>query len=353
MENCSPKNIVVISDPLFLKHNPGPTHIESPRRLEVIYERIEKPDIKDLYVNIAPRPANIEELLWNHSQDYIETIAQSKGKDIVQFDPDTYAGAYSWDAAINAVGACFNCLDKLITNQFRAGFALVRPPGHHAEYSKARGFCLFNNIALAAHYAINKLGAQRILIVDFDLHHGNGTQWSFYNSSNVLYFSTHQFPYYPGTGSLDEIGEGEGEGFTVNIPLFRGVRDEDMANIYEQILMPIAYSYNPDFILVSAGFDIYVDDPLGGFQISLNGFSIIANYLFDISKHTCPGRLFFVLEGGYNLYGLSEGVATIIKEIGLGQRDKIFDAELSLSPSVSILDTISEVKKIYSNYWKF
>jgi len=352
MGGNNPK-IVVASDPLFLKHNPGPTHIESPRRLEVIYERLEKSDVKDLYIKIDPRPASIEELLWNHSKEHIDRVANSKEKDITQFDPDTYACPHSWDAAINAVGACFCCLDELVTNKFNAAFALVRPPGHHAEYSKAKGFCLFNNIALAAHYAINKLGAQRVLVVDFDLHHGNGTQWSFYNSSKVLYFSTHQFPYYPGTGSLDEVGQDQGEGFNVNVPLFTGIKDGDMANIYEQILMPIAYSYKPDFVLVSAGFDIYSEDPLGGFQISMEGFSIVANYLFDISKHSCPSRLLFVLEGGYSLYGLSEGVATIIKEIGLGQRDRIFDAELSLSPSLSVLDIISDVKKVYSKYWKF
>jgi len=353
MKENMEKSIVVVQDPIFLKHYAGATHIESPRRLEVIYKRLEEPDIKGLYKRIKPRAAKIEEILWNHSQQHIDKVANSKGKDITQFDPDTYAGPYSWDAAINAVGACFNCLDELYNNNFYAGFALVRPPGHHAEYSKAKGFCLFNNVALAAHYAINKLGANRVLIVDFDLHHGNGTQWSFYEDPNVVYFSTHQFPYYPGTGSLDEVGKADGEGFTVNVPLFRGIKDGDIANIYEQILMPIAYSYNPDFILVSAGFDIYEDDPLGGFQVSIRGFSLIANYLFDISKHVCPGRLFFVLEGGYNMYGLSEGVATIIKEIALTQRDRIFDAELSLSPSVGILDVISEVKKIYSNYWKF
>ncbi len=347
------KPIVVVQDPIFLTHNAGVTHIESPKRLEAIYQRLEKADIKPLYKKISPRAATIDELLWNHSQEYIERVAQTKGIEITQFDPDTYAGANSWDAAVNAVGACFNCLDELKDNNFYAGFALVRPPGHHAEYSKAKGFCLFNNIALAAHYVINKIGASRVLIVDFDLHHGNGTQWSFYENPNVVYFSTHQFPYYPGTGSLDEVGKGDGEGFTVNIPLFRGVKDGDIASIYEQILMPIAYSYNPDFILVSAGFDIYKDDPLGGFQVSIQGFSIIANYLFNISKRVCPGHLFFVLEGGYNMYGLSEGVASIIKEISINQRDMVFDAELSLSPSMGILETIAEVKKVYSNYWQF
>jgi acetoin utilization deacetylase AcuC-like enzyme len=186
------------------------------------------------------------------------------------------------------------------------GFALVRPPGHHAESDHPKGFCIFNNVAIAAEYLVRKYGLKRILIADWDLHHGNGTQNAFYSRSDVLFFSTHQFPYYPGSGNWDEIGEEAGQGFTINVPLGPGKTDEDYLFIYKNILGPIAAAYKPEFILISAGFDIYGGDPLGGMLVTGEGFGALAAALLSIAGEQAQGRILFTLEGGYSLEGLAD-----------------------------------------------
>lgn len=347
--------LILAADPLFLDHVPGHSHIESPLRLKEIYNRIAEPDLAGLYRPVSPRAAKFEELLWNHDRSLIEKVEASQHNDFTRFDPDTYACSSSWNAAIHAVGACFECLDQLVSGEATSAFALIRPPGHHAERDSARGFCLFNNIALAAHYAMRKLGAERVLIVDWDVHHGNGTQWSFYDSQSVLYFSTHQFPFYPGTGRIDEQGIDNGAGYTVNVPLASGTGDYEMSAVFNRLLVPVAMAYKPDFILVSAGFDIYEGDPLGGFMVSLNGISGLVKGLKKLAEELCPGRLLFCLEGGYSLYGLKEGVANTIKILA-GDKTMSnvadFTDECIERPS-PVFDIISNIQRAFSSYWSF
>lgn len=344
---------IVIKDEVFLEHDPGFGHPESPNRLKAIYERIAQDDLKGCYVEKRPRMATKEELSWNHSIGYIERIERTKGISHYQLDPDTSTSERSWEAACFAVGGVFEALDEIFDEKGKAALALVRPPGHHAEKDHAMGFCLFNNVALGAHYAIKKKGCKKVLIVDWDLHHGNGTQHSFYNSSDVLYFSTHQFPYYPGTGSIKEVGEGAGEGFTVNCPLSPGVGDEGYASIFNHLLTPIALEYRPDVILVSAGFDIYVDDPLGGMNVTGVGFGYLAQKLVELSKECCDGRILFALEGGYSLKGLKEGVSRVLMAINdnfqKNERKIIENLKYVDNKSKELLDVINFQKKFWKN----
>ncbi len=229
----------------------------------------------------------------------------------------------------------------------RNGFALIRPPGHHAEASQAMGFCLFNNVAVAAEYLIKKHGLKRILIIDWDLHHGNGTQHSFYNRSDVLFFSTHQFPVYPGTGHWGETGDGAGEGYTVNVPLYGGSGDSDFLYIFKNILSPIATEFKPDFILVSAGFDISAADPLGGMKVSASGFGALALELMDIAKNCCQDRILFTLEGGYDLPGLREGSKQVLLQLS----GNALDPGINASGSTQLKKELQSVFEIQRKYW--
>ncbi len=341
---------IVIKAHEYLEHDPGAGHPESPRRLEAIYERIGEPDISGLFSALAPREAAVEELRWNHAGAYIERIERTAGVPHFQLDPDTATSAGSWKAAILAVGGVFTAMDKINSAEADNGFALVRPPGHHAEHDHAMGFCLFNNVALGAHYARRVLDMKRILIVDWDLHHGNGTQHSFYDNNEVLYFSTHQYPYYPGSGAANQTGEGEGTGFTVNVPLSAGAGDKEYAAIFNRILTPVARKFNPEFILVSAGFDIYHNDPLGGMKVTEKGFAWLSRVLLDLAAQCCNGKILFCLEGGYNLTGLKEGTAAVIKECAgssiLSKKDIS-----TLSEADTLTPTASQALDIQKRYW--
>jgi acetoin utilization deacetylase AcuC-like enzyme len=302
----------IVKDRRFMEHNMGAFHVETPQRLEVIYRMIEE-RIKFTFLDIEPRPASEEELGLIHTTPYIQSIKSTSGKERVHLDPDTSTSARSWEVACLAAGGVLKAADLIMEGEIRNGF--VRPPGHPAEASRAMGFCLFNNIAIGAAYLVRKHGLKRILVADWDLHHGNGTQHSFYDHRDVLYFSTHQYPHYPGTGHWSEIGTGEGEGFTVNVPLRAGKTDGDYVHIFRSILRPIASQYEPEFILVSAGFDIYEGDPLGGMNISSRGFGALASELMDLAADLSRKRILLALEGGYNLQGLQDGVEQVLHSL--------------------------------------
>lgn len=337
----------IVYDEIFLKHHPGSYHPERPERLVKTRERLAQEDVSSLTEYLSPRKARKEEILWNHSESHYERVAATAGKTAVQLDPDTATSEDSFEAALYAVGAQFVALDEIFKENYKAVFCLVRPPGHHAETDQAMGFCLFNNIALAAHYAIKVLKLSRVLIVDWDLHHGNGTQRSFYYSSEILYFSTHQFPYYPGTGRMEEVGHGEGEGFTINVPLPAGCGDAEYILVFKEILKPIALEYRPEIVMISAGFDPYREDPLGGMQVSPEGFGALAGIIQEIAEETCGGRILLTLEGGYSLTGLSESTAEVIKVLAGTKKP-----QASPPPSGLGQELVSQARKFFSKYWE-
>lgn len=305
----------LVRDWRYLNHDMGPYHVESPARLEVIYKMIEEEPAFSNLVFIEPREATEEEIALVHYPSYIERLKETRGKPRVVLDPDTATCALSYETALLAAGGVLEAAQAIMEKKVENAFALIRPPGHHAESSRAMGFCLFNNVAIAARWLRKKYGLEKILIVDWDLHHGNGTQHAFYREKEVLYFSTHQFPYYPGTGDWDEVGEDEGLGYTFNVPLSSGKGDSDYLFIFKEILSPLVQNYQPQFILVSAGFDIYAGDPLGGMMVTANGFAALAAQLIEMARKNCEGRLLLVLEGGYSLEGLSNGVREILFQL--------------------------------------
>jgi acetoin utilization deacetylase AcuC-like enzyme len=222
---------------------------------------------------------------------------------------DTYVGPHSYAAALRAAGGLLQAVQAVLQGEANNAFALVRPPGHHAVASRAMGFCLFNNVAIATRYALREFGLERVLIVDFDLHHGNGTQDAFYEEPTVLYFSTHQYPYYPGTGHYQETGRGAGQGYTVNVPLPAGVGDTGYERVFAEILVPVARRYKPQLILASAGYDAHWADPLGGMLLSVSGYVSMARTLVALAEELCQGRLVLTLEGGYSLEALAASIA--------------------------------------------
>ncbi|MGD2295670.1 MAG: histone deacetylase [Candidatus Aminicenantes bacterium] len=338
----------IVKDDRYMEHNMGAFHVENPKRLEVIYDMIDK-EISFPLENIPPRQAEDKEVLWIHTSSYLERIKDTAGKNRVVLDPDTSTSARSYEVALLAVGGLLESAEAVQNGKIQNGFALVRPPGHHAEAQQAMGFCLFNNVAVAAEYLLKKHGLKRLLIADWDLHHGNGTQHSFYSRDDVLYFSTHQFPHYPGTGHWSEVGEGRGEGFTVNIPLYAGKGDSDYRAVFQNLLSPIAAEYKPDFILVSAGFDIYQDDPLGGMNVSSTGFGALTRDLMDLAETHCDNRILFTLEGGYDLQGLRDGVKQVLLQMSGNAADP--DIEAKSSPALE--KDIQPVFETQRKFWKF
>ncbi len=343
----------IVKDERYMDHMANVYHPESHRRLEVIHQMLQEPDMEGNFVEIRPRMATREELEMIHGPRYIQLVASTADKDYTMLDPDTYACAKSYETAKLATGGVLAAVDEVLAGRVNNAFAFIRPPGHHAETNRAMGFCIFNNVAVATSYAIQKYKIQRALIIDWDLHHGNGTQHSFEGRPDVLYFSTHQFPYYPGTGYVNEIGHGEGKGFTVNVPLAPGPGDGEFMRIFEEILEPVALAYKPDLVLVSAGFDIYYEDPLGGMQVTPEGFANLARIILEFAQKTCQGKVVFVLEGGYHLEGLRDSVRAVLKtlrgEILADGRDKSIRKRADKD---MIAPVIKRVKEIQRPFWK-
>jgi acetoin utilization deacetylase AcuC-like enzyme len=334
-----------------MNHRMGAYHPERPERLGVIYDMLEQSDLAGKFIEVPVRPATKEELLRIHAPSYVDRLELTAGKECTYLDPDTQTCAASYEAALLAAGGLCEAIAMVQSGKLNNAFALVRPPGHHAEKSRAMGFCLFNNVAIGARYAQKDLHLGRVLIVDWDLHHGNGTQHSFEDDPTILYFSTHQYPYYPGTGAFEEVGLGKGKGFTVNIPLTVGYGDGEYLGIYQRILKPIALEFRPEFILVSAGFDIYYGDPLGGMNVTPTGFAGLTRAIMNIAEECCEGKVVFTLEGGYDLEGERESVKRVLNELaGLSKTDT--DA-LMATAETEILDSLVErVKRTQRQYWK-
>lgn len=347
----STRPILVIRDERFTQHLERVPHIESVRRIRAIHSLLEDPSLRDRWSEVKPRLASVEELGWVHTHGHIERVAQTAGRPLTSFDLDTQATARSYEVARLGVGAVFSLLDEIWKGKAKRGFAFIRPPGHHAEPDKAMGFCLFNNVALGAKYLKMRYAVDRVMIVDVDVHHGNGTQKAFYDTDEVLFVSMHQFPFYPGTGNFGEVGRGKGEGFTVNVPLSKGNGDIDFARIIHLLVDPLAQAYCPEMILVSCGFDLYVHDRLGGMVVTPEGYAMITFSLLEIAEKVCKGRIAFIMEGGYNLRGIRECGLRVMKElcdIPTLTRRKI---EKVGGKRVGRSSAIKKVIEIHSDYW--
>nr|HID57875.1 histone deacetylase [Desulfobacterales bacterium] len=340
----------IVRDELYKEHLRDYPHVESPKRLEVLYEMLDSGEFAGKFLTVSPRPATHDELAWIHDPGYVERIANTEGMAHVSLDPDTQTTPLSYHAARLAAGGLFRLIDKVMDGTVKNGFALVRPPGHHAERDRAMGFCLFNNVALGARYAMNIHGLKRILIIDWDLHHGNATQHSFYRDPNVLYFSTHQFPYYPGTGDVNEIGTGPGAGYTVNVPLSGGQGDREFFHVYKEVLLPISCVFKPELILISAGFDTYIEDPLGGMRMTPRGYAAITRLVMELARDMCEERVVITLEGGYHLDGLRTSVAAVIKELigeSILEEGYIKGLEEGDSSPSRIIDRVIQIQREY------
>jgi acetoin utilization deacetylase AcuC-like enzyme len=297
-------------DPVFGEHDAGPGHPERPERREAVRRGLRQGGLVEALVPLAPRPATRAELLRVHTPGHVDRVAAAEGKS-VRFDPDTAMGPRSYAAAVRAAGAVVDAVERVLDGAIDQAFCTVRPPGHHATPDRAMGFCLLNNIAVGAAAALAR-GLERVAVIDFDVHHGNGTQEAFYGDRRVLFVSSHQFPFYPGTGDLDEVGEGEGRGFTVNLPMPAGMGDGDYRRAYREIVEPIGRAFDPELVLVSVGFDAHWDDPLGGMALSPAGFAELMDVCLAVASGAARGRLVAVLEGGYDLDGLADSTAAVV-----------------------------------------
>lgn len=297
----------LVYDPVYLKHDTG-EHVENASRLEAIIAHLEQTGLKPQLTPISPRPASVEEISLVHNQQYISHIQDVAQRGGGWLDPDTATSPGSYQAATYAAGGVIRATEAVMEGEVASAFALVRPPGHHATTRRAMGFCLFNNVAIAARYALDKYKLERILIIDFDVHHGNGTQETFYDDPRVLYLSTHQYPFYPGTGSAQETGTGDSEGTTINIPLPAGCGDAEYSAVWEQIVAPAARRFNPGLILVSAGYDAHWADGLALMQLSIAGFGMMVRIIKGLADELCPGHLALTLEGGYHFTALASSV---------------------------------------------
>src|SRR6266702_769679 len=262
---------------------------------------------------VAPRTATHEQLARVHDPDYLRRISETAGQALA-LDPDTYTSPESDEIARLGAGAAVDAVERVMSGSHRSAMALVRPPGHHAERSRAMGFCIFNNVAVAAAHA-RAGGAAKVAIVDYDVHHGNGTQHIFESDPNVLYVSTHQYPYYPGTGAADEVGIGRGTGFTVNLPLEAGAVDDDYQLVFSSVIVPILLQFEPDLVIVSAGFDAHERDPLGGMRLSTASFAAMTADLRSVAEECCRGRMVAVTEGGYDLHALAASMEAVLETL--------------------------------------
>lgn len=306
----------LVYHPAYLEHDMGAGHPESPDRLRAIMQQLEQSGTAAQLIRITPRKAEDEWIKLVHTAKYVATLNRytpTSGR--VSLDPDTLMSAGSLNAAYLAAGGALAAVDAIMSQQVDQAFCAVRPPGHHAEAGRAMGFCLFNNVAIAARYVQKNYGLKRVLIVDWDVHHGNGTQHSFDDDPTILFFSTHQYPHYPGTGGATERGTGAGEGFTINVPMEAGEGDEAYHTIFLKSLVPAADDFKPEFVIISAGFDAHRDDPLASMGLTEAGYADLTNIVAGIARRHAQGRILSSLEGGYNLNALSASVDAHIKAL--------------------------------------
>lgn len=304
----------IVYDPFNLKHTLE-GHPENYRRLESTWQLLQDDGILEELLQVPSSPAPLDAILRVHTHQYVQRLQMLSEQGGGRIDADTYVNADSYQAALLAAGGLLNMTDMILDGGVENGFALIRPPGHHALEQRGMGFCLFSNAAIAARWAQDKHGVNRVLIVDFDVHHGNGTQAIFYDDPSVLFFSTHQFPFYPGTGDADEMGGEIAYGTKVNIPLPANVGDAGYLSSFQEVLEPVARGFQPELIILSAGFDAHWLDPLAGMNVSIGGYMKLLEIVMELADELCKGKLVCVLEGGYHLDVLAHSVLSTLRKL--------------------------------------
>ncbi len=342
-------SLIVIASERFAEHMTPPGHPEASERAEVMDVVASEWRIRGGEV-VAPREASREQLARVHAADHLRRISETAGIS-VSLDPDTYTSPDTYEVALLSAGAAVDAVERVMGGSHKRAFVLSRPPGHHAEYDRAMGFCLYNNVAVAAAHA-RSLGARRVAIVDYDVHHGNGTQHIFENEPDVLYISMHQFPYYPGTGAAGEIGYGAGAGRTVNIPLEVGATDDDYRIVFDQVVLPVLHQFEPDIVLVSAGFDAHERDPLGGGRLTTPSFGAMTAALRGVAERCCEGRLVLVTEGGYDLRALGDCLRAVIDVLAEEATPDVRWPEAPVASSRGRA-AVTQTKAALTQYWKF
>lgn len=334
-------------DDRFLEHKTGTDHPEHPRRLAEIYRMVDR-EFKDRVMIIRPEPATVEQVEMVHTAGHVRRILKTAEHRITSMAPDTQVSARSYMAAWLAVGACLQGIDLLMEKTVDSFFALVRPPGHHALSNKAGGFCIFNNIAIAARYAMKTYDLNRIVVIDWDIHHGNGINDLFYDQNNVYYFSTHDTELYPYSGFVEETGTGPGLGYTMNIPLDRELADSDMIHIYQNMLLPVLAGYTPQLIMVAAGFDAHSSDPIGKSAFTEHVYGRITQMIIDFyiraGKPLPP--FFFALEGGYDPRSLKQSVHSVLTALTENDTSASYLEPISES-ALAIINTVATTHKPY------
>jgi len=335
----------IAKDKRFLEHKTGHFHPEHPKRLSSIYRMIEE-DFGSNVMVFKPEPASLEHIERIHTPGHIRRILRTAEQRITSLAPDTPISASSYMAAWLAVGACLQGVDYLMSKGCDAFFALVRPPGHHALADRAGGFCIFNNLAIAAKYAVETHHLDRILIIDWDIHHGNGIHDLFYEDSHVFYVSTHDLMLYPYSGEIDQTGNSSGEGYTVNIPIDRAFSDEDMIYIYREILTPLFLRYDPQLVMIAAGFDAHADDPIGRSRLTAKTYAGITRLLINLRQAGANPPLLFSLEGGYDQRALTQSIKAVISELINDNETNV----TSLSPNQDAVNLVAKVRDVHARY---
>lgn len=305
----------LIYHPVYLRHDTGPSHPERASRLQAILRKLQKTHLIDDLSLFKPEAASLDDIALAHSRDYIASVKDAVKDGFVSLDADTVISGESFETALYAAGGVIKGIDLVLKGEADNAFAMVRPPGHHARPSQAMGFCIFNNAAIGAKYIQKNYKYERILIVDFDVHHGNGTEEIFYEDPTVFYISLHQYPHYPGTGAKEDIGRGKGKGFNLNLPMSSGSGDEEYIKVFKDTVVPAVNNFKPQIILVSAGFDGHAKDPLSATTLTEAGYYEITLMLKELAKTYSENRIVSALEGGYNLFSLADSVHAHIKAL--------------------------------------
>ena len=339
----------VVYDDRYLLHETG-KHPERKERLKSVMSYLEEKKVLEKLELIKPRKAALEEIGFVHTKNYIENVENYCAQGYDALDMDTVISKESYEVGLLSAGGALTGVDKVMKDELDNVFVLARPPGHHAEPGRGMGFCLFNNAAIAARYAMREYNLERVLIVDWDVHHGNGTELIFYHDPRVLFFSVHQSPAYPGTGAADEVGANKGKGYTINVPLPSYSGDDDYELVFRKILVPLCDEYKPQMVIVSSGYDAHQNDPLAEMVLSSQAYGMMAGIVKDIANKHCDGKVVLLLEGGYNLNALAESVFSVLNTLaGWGMISS--KREGILQPRLSTRTNIDTVKSVHKGFW--